>query len=205
MLWIGITGPMGSGKSTVALLLRQMGYEVLDADAEARKVLGPGTTGEAEVLRSFGQILRDDQGHLDRRALGRLVFADRAQLAKLEAIVHPLVQSQVAAQRRQLAARGVGAAFYDVPLLFEKKLRDQFDLVLVVSAAEEFRARRLKARSQMTDDEIQERGRHHLSPEAKEAQASAVIRNDGDLVQLEKNLRRVLKDLKIPLAATSPG
>ena len=195
---------MGSGKSTVALLLRQMGYEVLDADGVARKVLGPGTAGEAEVLKSFGQNLQDETRHLDRRALGRVVFADQVKLARLEAIIHPLVRSEVEAQKRRLAAHGIGAAFYDVPLLFEKKLRDQFDLVLVVSAAAEVRARRLKARSQLTDSEIQERSRHHLAPETTEAPASAVISTDGDLVQLEKTLRKALSDLKIPRPLTSP-
>ncbi len=196
---------MGSGKSTVAHLLRQMGFEVLDADAVARKVLGPGTAGEREVLRTFGGQLQKRGGRLDRRALGRLVFGDRVKLAKLEAIIHPLVRAEVTEHKNRLAARAVPAAFYDVPLLFEKNMRDQFDLVLVVSAAMDQRVTRLKTRSQLTDEEIEERTAHHLPAEVKEAAASAVIRNDAGLPELEVNLRRVLLALKIPQPLTSRG
>ena len=196
---------MGSGKSTVAHLLRQMGFEVLDADAVARKVLGPGTPGEAKVFRTFGEQLQDSSGRLDRRALGRLVFCDSNKLRKLESIIHPLVRVEVAEHRSRLAARGAAAAFYDVPLLFEKNMRDQFDLVLVVSAAQDLRVARLKTRSQLTDEEIEERTAHHLPAEVKEAAASAVIRNDGGVEDLEKNLRRVLLNLKIAQPVTSRG
>src|ERR1035437_1934246 len=154
MLWVGITGPMGSGKSTVAHLLRQMGFEVLDADDVARKVLSPGTPGEAEVLKTFGQQLKDRQGHLDRRALGRLVFSDAKKLLKLEKIIHPRVKDEIARQRQRLGQKGAQAAFYDVPLLFEKNMREQFDHVLVVSADFSLRKERIKIRSQLTDAEI---------------------------------------------------
>src|SRR4051794_33615719 len=116
MLWVGITGPMGSGKSTVAHLLRQMGFAVLDADDVARKVLGPGTPGEKEVLKTFGEHLVDKQGRLDRRALGRVVFRKPVELEKLEKLIHPRVRDEVAQQRERLVASGAGAAFYDVPL-----------------------------------------------------------------------------------------
>lgn len=196
---------MGSGKSTVAHTLRQMGFDVLDADEVARKILGPGTPGEAEVFQTFGQHLQDKHGRLDRRALGRLVFNDKSKLEKLESIIHPLVRDEVARLRTALAARGVSAAFYDVPLLFEKNMQDQFDKVLVVSASRALRDERVKTRSQLTAEEIEERNARHLPPEVKEAKASAVIRNEGSIVDLQNEISRVLAavGVKLPGAANS--
>ena len=199
MLWIGITGPMGSGKSTVAHTLRQMGFEVLDADEVARKILGPGTPGEAEVLSTFGQHLQDKHGRLDRRALGRLVFNDRVKLEKLETIIHPRVRDEVARLRGALAARGVVAAFYDVPLLFEKNMQDQFDSVLVVTADRALRDARVATRSQLSAQEIAERNARQLPPEIKEAKASAVIRNNGTLTDLQSEIARALAKIGVRL------
>ncbi len=202
-MWVGITGPMGSGKSTVAHLLRQMGLAVLDADQVATKVLSPGSPGEAEVLKTFGQQLKDRQGHLNRRALGRLVFADPKKLETLEKIIHPRVRDEITEQREALAKLGRVAAFYDVPLLFEKKMRDQFDHVLVVSTDEALRNARVKTRSQLTDQEIEERTKFHIPSAIKEASASFVIKNSGDLEGLRGEILRALAHLKIPLPAST--
>jgi dephospho-CoA kinase len=203
MLWIGITGPMGSGKSTVATLLRQMGYEVLDADEVSRKVLSPGTFGETQVFQTFGQGLKNAQGVLDRRALGRLVFGHPDKLQKLEEIIHPLVRFEVKMQRQRLRDAGRTAGFYDVPLLFEKKMQNEFDHVLVVSAPRELRNTRVQSRSQLTIEEIEERNLRHLPVEFKEANASAVIRNSGSLDELRAEVVRALRKLNI--ASPSPA
>lgn len=197
MLWIGITGPMGSGKSTVAHVLRQMGFAVLDADEVARKVLGPGTAGEEEVFSTFGRQLADGQGRLDRRALGRLVFNNKSELQKLEDIIHPHVRDEIARERQALQQRGVTAAFYDVPLLFEKNMQDQFDHVLVVSADRKLRDARVQTRSQLSAEEIEERNSRHLPPEFKEAAASAVIRNNGSLTDLQVEIQRALAKIGV--------
>lgn len=194
---------MGSGKSTVAHRLRQMGFEVLDADEVARRVLGPGAPGETEVIQTFGQQLCDKSGRLDRRALGRLVFNDKEKLLKLEAIIHPRVRDEVAAARAKLAGRGVSAAFYDVPLLFEKNMQKEFDHVLVVSAERKLRDERVKVRSQLTAEEIEERNSRHLPPEAKEAAASAVIRNNGTVEELQREIDQALSKIGVRLPAAT--
>ena len=190
---------MGSGKSTVGHLLRQMGFAVLDADQVARKVLSPGSAAESEVFKTFGQQLKDAHGHLDRRALGRLVFGDPDRLEKLEGLIHPHVRAEVSSERARLAAAGHQVAFYDVPLLFEKNMRDQFDHVLVISTDKNLRDQRLKVRSQLSEEEIEERTSRHLPAALKEAAASAVICNSGSVEDLNREVRQVLLKLSIRL------
>ncbi len=190
---------MGSGKSTVAGLLRKLGYAVLDADKTVHLILSPGCTGESEIIRTFGESVRETGGHLDRRALGRLVFNDAKKLETLEKILHPLVRASVAAERSKLRTEGHAAAFYDVPLLFEKKMEADFDAILVVTAPEAARRERLAKRSQMTEAEFLERSKHHVAVEQKMARASFVIHNSGDLAALEAEVRKALAFLKLGL------
>ncbi|MCA9556315.1 MAG: dephospho-CoA kinase, partial [Myxococcales bacterium] len=129
---VGLTGGIGSGKSTVAAILRALGAVVIDADVLAREAVAPGSPGLAEVVARFGPDILDPDGALDRRALGRHVFKDAAARADLNAIVHPRV-GQLAAERIQ-AARDAGAPLvvYDVPLLYESGLEAGFEAVIVV-------------------------------------------------------------------------
>jgi dephospho-CoA kinase len=191
---------MGSGKSTVADILRHMGYTVLDADHVAHQVLSPGTAGEAEVFQTFGQQVRDPHGALDRRALGRMVFNNRSLLSALENIVHPRIRDFVQQERQRLASAGLSAAFYDVPLLFEKNMRDQFDQVLVVSAPVPLREQRVFARSGWSAEELNERSKNQVDPKIKESLASAVIRNAGSRSELEHEIQAALIKIGVPTA-----
>jgi dephospho-CoA kinase len=192
---------MGSGKSSVGECLRAVGYEVLDADVVARTVLGPGTVAEAAALATFGEVARGSDGHIDRHALGRLVFSDPAALARLEGLIHPHVRATVAARRAELEARGARAAFYDVPLLFEKKMEADFDAILVVSAPEPLRLERVQRRTGLSVAEIEERWRRQLPPEFKEARASFVVVNDSDLPVLRSRVEEALRHLGLPSPA----
>ncbi len=203
MQWIGITGPMGGGKSTVAELLRQAGLAVLDADQIVHQLLSPGGKAEAQVLATFGESLRNSQGALDRKALGQLVFGDASRLAQLESILHPLVREHVATERQRLEKAGASVAFYDVPLLYEKSMQGQFDLVLVVSADEAIRRTRVQKRSHLTDSEFDARMYRQISAEQKEKMADVLIRNDGDLNALKQALRAALSKLGIALPAAT--
>ncbi len=205
MLWIGLTGSMGSGKSTAAKVLRELGFPVLDADQIVHELIAPNGPAEKEVIEAFGEPVKGPDGHVDRRALGRIAFATSENLARLEEILHPKVRTEVAKRKSQLWAQGAEAVFYDVPLLFEKKMEDQFDYILVVSAAPEIRRARIKARTNLSDSEIDARLSWQIAPEIKEAKATAVIPNNSDEAALKNEILAVLKrlNIKLPSAAQS--
>lgn len=194
MKWIGLTGGLASGKSTVARLLRTKGYPVIDADELAKSAVAPGSPGLQSVLREFGSDLLRPDGSLDRRELGRRVFGKPDQLAKLEALIHPAVQAETAARRKAFASQGFRLAFYDVPLLYEKNLTG-FDAVVVVTAPLDVQKARLRARDGLADEEIVKRLASQLSMAEKEARADHVLRNDGDLAFLERQVDDLTKVL----------
>lgn len=195
MKWIGLTGGLGSGKSTVAKILRAKGWPVIDADRLAHEVLAPGSPGLHEVLMVFGQDLLQSDGHLDRRELGQRVFGNPIQLSRLEAIVHPRVQEMVRTQRMQLEQAGMRMAFYDVPLLYEKKL-DGFDAIVVVTSNPSTIRARLKTRNQWSDQEIDERLARQIPLSEKESRADFVIRNEGTIESLDAAVDEFLNLLK---------
>lgn len=139
---MGLTGGMGSGKSTVARALADRGALVIDADVLAREVVAPGTPGFDAVVARFGPAVVGIDGSLDRAGLARLVFADEAARADLNGIIHPLVAQET--QRRVTAAAPGTIVVLDVPLLVEAA-RGGYDLVVVVEAPEAQRLERLPA------------------------------------------------------------
>ncbi|MBK7843678.1 MAG: dephospho-CoA kinase [Bdellovibrionales bacterium] len=136
MKWIGLTGGIASGKSTVAQILREMGHSVVDADALARLVVAKNGPAYREVISVFGPDFFDSSGDLDRKKLGQAVFADKKKRVQLEQIIHPKVKSLAFLEKSRLEMEGKSIAFYDVPLLYEKNLESEFDAVLLIYAPE---------------------------------------------------------------------
>jgi dephospho-CoA kinase len=181
VLRIGLTGGIGSGKSTVARLLAEHGATIIDADAIAREVVEPGTPGFEAVVAAFGPDVVGPDGALDRPKLASIVFADEARRAELNGIVHPLVGARTA---ELMAAAPAGAiVVYDVPLLVESDLAAGFDLVLVVEAGESTRLARLAGRG-MAEADARERMAAQASDEQRRAVADVVLDNDGSLEEL---------------------
>ncbi|HAG90628.1 MAG TPA: dephospho-CoA kinase [Bdellovibrionales bacterium] len=195
MKWIGLTGNLGSGKSTVAQMIREEGYSVLDADREARLALGPGSPLLKLVKEKFGPDLFDSQGNLDRKALGKKVFSSPENLRWLEKLIHPEVRSRVEKQRQELEKKGEVLAFYDVPLLDEKKMETLFDGVVVVSASPEFRQQRVSQRDGLSEGDFLERDQNQLSMEDKVKRADWVLKNEGSLEDLRVQIQDLLKTL----------
>jgi dephospho-CoA kinase len=185
MLRIGLTGGIGSGKSTVAARFAELGALVIDADVLAREVVEPGTPGLSAVVSRFGDgVLRPD-GSLDRPALAKLVFDDPPALAALNAIVHPLV----AARRAELMAdAGPDAVVVsDVPLLVETGMAGDFDAVVVVEAPLSDRLARLAARG-MAEAEARARIARQASDEERRAVATVLLDNSGSRDELARQV-----------------
>lgn len=177
MLRVGLTGGIGAGKSTVTQQLAGLGAVVIDADVIAREVVEPGTPGLAAVVDEFGPGILTEAGHLDRAALGAVVFADETRREALNAIVHPRVYER----RAQLLAEAPFNAVVveDVPLLVENGLEASYPLVIVVHADAAERVRRLVAEREMTEADAWARVRAQADDEARRAAADVWLDNSG--------------------------
>ncbi|HEX8094587.1 MAG TPA: dephospho-CoA kinase [Jatrophihabitans sp.] len=183
VLRIGLTGGIGSGKSTVAARLAELGAVVIDSDRLAREVVEVGSPGLARVVERFGADVLGPDGSLDRPRLGRLVFSDPAALADLNAIVHPLVRARSEALSSQAAAAGAVAVVHDVPLLVENKLAAGYDTVIVVEAPLELRLQRLAGRG-LDEETARARIAAQATDEQRRAVADIVLDNSGSVAEL---------------------
>ena len=191
MRTVGLTGGIGSGKSAVSRLLRSCGAVVVDADLLAREVVDVGTPGLAAVVDEFGPGVQQPDGTLDRAALGRLVFADPAALARLNAITHPRIAERTAERFQQAIEAGAEVLVHDVALLVENGLTGNYDDIVVVAAAPQTQLDRLVRQRGMSEDDARARIAAQLPLEDKLAVATHVIRNDGPLEELAPQVERV--------------
>ncbi|CAN5407288.1 hypothetical protein BH10ACT8_BH10ACT8_07700 [soil metagenome] len=192
---IGLTGGIGSGKSTVAARFASLGAVVIDADALAREVVAVGTPGLAAVIERFGAQMLGPGGELDRPKLGKLVFADPQALADLNAIVHPLVAARTA--ELMAAADPDATLVYDVPLLVENGLQGAYDAVVVVQAPLPVRLARLAERG-LAEDEARSRIAHQASDADRQAVATVLIDNAGSMVELHAQVDSAWRRLTNP-------
>ena len=195
MRTVGLTGGIGSGKSAVSALLAARGAVVLDADRMAREVVDRGTPGLAAVVGAFGPDVLLPDGSLDRPALGRRVFGDPEQLARLNAIVHPLVGERYAREHAEAEASGARVAVHDVALLVESGLAERYDAVVVVAASPQTQLDRLVRLRGMDEQDARARIAAQAPLADKLAVATHVIRNDGPLEQLAPQVDRLWDEL----------
>ena len=189
MLKVGLTGGIGSGKSTVSRQLSSYGAVVIDADVVAREVVAPGSPGLAQVVAEFGTAVLRPDGSLDREAVGALVFADPARLAALNAIVHPLVGARMDELEEQARADGAPVVVLDVPLLAENGLAPLYDEVVVVDCPVEVAVRRLVELRGMTEEDARARIAAQATREQRRAVATHVLDNSGTPEQLAQQVR----------------
>lgn len=186
MLDVGLTGGLGSGKSTVAALLAARGAYVIDADLLAREALAPGTPGVAAVAAAVGTEILLPDGSVDRARLAARIFDDPAARAAVEGVVHPEV-ARLTRRRRSLAPAGTQVVVHDVPLLVEAGLSERYDAVVVVECDHTTRLGRATARGMPETD-----ARARMAAQATDAQrravADVVISNNGDLAGLERQV-----------------
>jgi dephospho-CoA kinase len=191
-VYLGLSGGIGSGKSTVAKMFGDLGAIVIDADAIAKEVLEPGQVGYESVIHAFGESVLDSSGQIDRKKLAEIVFQDQSQLAKLEAIVHPAVIARVAEIRESLPDTAV--VIYDTPLLVEKQLQNQFDQVVIVVSDPSVRKQRLLARGLESTD-IEARIANQATDDQRADVADFVIVNDGTFQDLRENVHKVWQQI----------
>ncbi len=195
MKWIGLTGGIATGKSTVANLFQKKGIPVIDADVIAHRALVASSPVFAELIATFGQNIVGSDGNIDRKLLGQKIFQDSKARLRLDSIVHPFVRNQVAIEKQKLIQNGTPMAIYDIPLLFEKKMQGDFDLVVVVSCDLKIQKDRLMKRNSLSSQEANQRMAAQLPLSEKTKRADHVIDNSGTLVDLEKQVDTFLKSV----------
>jgi dephospho-CoA kinase len=193
---VGLTGGIGAGKSEVARRLAELGAVVIDSDRLAREVVEPGTEGLAEVVAAFGPDVLGPDGALDRPALGRRVFGDEVARHRLEAIIHPRVRARSA--ELIAAAPPDAVVVNDIPLLVESGIGAGFDLVVVVTAGEPSRLRRLARDRGMSAEEARSRMATQATDEQRRAVADVVLDNDGSLEELRAAVDRLWHERLAP-------
>lgn len=215
---IVITGSIGSGKSAVCELLAERGFEIIDADKISHCVLDRCAAQVAEIFgaqyvvqkdaqaenlgshaefnaNSSEEILSASRASVDRKKLGELVFKDPAELAKLEALLHPKITAEILSQAQALEAKG-RFYFVDIPLFFEGKRYEFFDKVAVVYAPKDTLIARVMKRNGLDHAAAKHRVELQMDIEQKRAMADFVIDNSGDLAALKAAVERFLKELK---------
>jgi len=195
MLLIGLTGNIGSGKSTVAQMLSERGVTIIDADVLARRAVELGTAAHDQIVKRWSSDVLAADGHLDRAALRRIVFSDHDQLEELNQIVHPEVERLRTRLVERARTRGDRIVVCDIPLLFERHMTDRFDRIILVDANRALRLERLVKDRGLDETEAMEMIAAQMPAELKRARADFVIDNDGTLTQLERRVQDVWKEL----------
>ena len=192
---IGLTGGIGTGKSTVSGYLRDQGFAVIDADQIAREIVEPGKPLLAELSKAFGSEIIQEDGALDRKGLAAIVFSDPEKRRMLDQIMHGRIleeiQRRVDMCREQADARGI---IIDAPLLFETGLDRRCGQVWLVTADEDLRIQRVCIRDGASAKEVKDRIRSQMSDDEKKKRADSILDNSGSLQQLEEQLQKLLKE-----------
>jgi dephospho-CoA kinase len=197
----GLTGGVGSGKSTVAAHLRARGVPVIDADELAREVVAPGTEGLRAVVAAFGEGVLTPEGSLDRGKVAEIVFAAPEKRRTLNGILHPRIGALGLTRIAALEAKGEALVCYEAALLVENGLADMFRPLVVVAVPEEAQIARAMARDHATEEQVRARIAAQLPLAAKIAAADHVIDNGGDRMATEKRTDEVLEAIREQLGA----
>ncbi len=188
MLRVGLTGGIGSGKTTVSQLFAGHGVPIIDTDELARDLVRSGEPAHAEIVREFGAEILDTDGALDRVKMRNRVFSDPARRKQLEAILHPRIRTEV---EQQLAEFSAPYALVVVPLLLETGFDNIVDRILVVDCDESLQIQRVTARSGMDETEVRRVMAAQIARKERLARADDVIENHAGLAQLEEQVLRL--------------
>ena|SRR3989344_502715 len=188
MLRVGLTGGIGSGKSTVAMLFVRHGVPIIDTDEIARTLTAPGEPAHREIISAFGHEVLDSTGRIDRTRLRQIIFGNPPERGRLEAILHPRIRTEVATRAKALR---VAYCLVVVPLLIEAGFTDLVDRILVVDANESLRLERTRTRSGLSETEIRSIMASQLGRQERLQKADDVITNNSDIAHLEREVARL--------------
>ena len=207
-LLVGLTGGIATGKSTVSAMFAHLGAKIVDADLLAREVVMPGQPAHAEIVKEFGPDVLQEDGSLDRKRLGAIVFVDAAKRKRLEAITHPAIfvrQQRILSVYEEEAYEGI--VIWDAALLIESSSAKRMDRVVVVVADPATELERLMARDGFSEEEARRRIASQMPLAEKVKLADHVIDNSGSRAETERRVREVyralLDDLKSAVGARS--
>lgn len=192
---IGLTGGIGSGKSTVAALLRERGVIVIDADAIAREIVEPGSPVLGQLAEAFGPSIIQADGSLDRQGLASLAFATPEKTALLNSITHPAIEARTQELYAQAEAAGERLVVWDMPLLVDKGYHTQMDGVIVIDVDVEERVRRLVEYRGLDEADARRRIAAQVPDEQRRAAATWVIDNNGSVDALPAQVDTILQQL----------
>ena len=192
---IGLTGGIASGKSTVAKFFVESGIPLVYADIVAHEVMEVGTPAYQDIVRVFGTSVLADDGSLHRRKLGEIVFHDRSLLDTLNHITHPRVAERASLLFEEFRRQKYPLVIYEVPLLFEIEIQDQFDAIVLVALPSALQLERLQVREGLSKEDAMARINSQMSLDEKRIRSHYVIENTGNLDDLRKSTENILKKL----------
>jgi dephospho-CoA kinase len=202
---MGLTGGIATGKSTVAAMLKERGAVLIDADQVARDVVEPGTEGLRRIRERFGSRVFQEDGRLNRAALGNIIFKDEGLRKELGRLLHPLIMEEMQKRTRNALAKNPHAiVIWDVPLLIEENLTQFVEKVIVVYVPESVQLQRLMKRNALSEEEARERIAAQLSIEEKKRVADIVIDNSDSLEMTERQVDQLWNYLTLISGSNQP-
>lgn len=193
---IGLTGGIGSGKSTVARSLQKHGFPIVDADLIAREIVEPGQPALAELTKEFGADILNTDGSLDRGLLASRAFTNKDTTQRLNDITHPRINQRTQELFDEARENGAEAVIYDMPLLIDKGLHKDMDATIVVHAAEHVRLERLTTKRGLDVDDVRRRINAQIDDETRKQHADILLDNNGTEEDLTQQIAQAVDKIK---------
>jgi len=193
---IGLTGGIGSGKSTVARILQEHGFPIVDADLIAREIVEPGQPALAELAKEFGEDILNADGSLDRGLLASRAFTNKDTTQRLNNITHPRINQRTQELFDEARENGAEAVIYDMPLLIDKGLHKDTDATIVVHAAEHVRLERLTTKRGLDVDDVRRRINAQIDDETRKQYADILLDNNGTEEDLTQQIAQAVDKIK---------
>lgn len=190
---IGLTGGIASGKSTVANMLSEKGFSIIDADIAARVVVEPGEDAYEQIVTQFSEDILLDDGTINRPKLGSIIFNDEEKRKMLNSIVHPATRKKMFEWKDEAIAKGKQTVIYDIPLLFESKLTHIVEKTVVVYVDEKTQLKRLMERNDLTEEEAKARIASQLPLRDKVDLADEVVNNNGPIDETKEQVEKLIR------------